>query len=113
MLSTALNPTPSVWISLIPFGQTILIIFVWQSTWNVVYAVQIQRRECQKLLMNGQHLLYFLAEAIPVLIYIKFSPQANNRGNYEDGFYNSIIDDKNGHIPVPLIMLTCTALRYA
>jgi hypothetical protein len=31
---------------------------------------------------------------------------------YADGFYNSIIDDKDGHIPSPLIMFTCTALRH-
>ena len=32
---------------------------------------------------------------------------------YADGFYNSVINDKDGHIPLPLIMFTCTALRYA
>jgi len=37
----------------------------------------------------------------------------NNCGKYADGFYNSMIDDKNGHIPLPLIMFTCTALRHA
>jgi hypothetical protein len=38
---------------------------------------------------------------------------ANNRGKYADGFYNYMIDDKDGHIPWPLIMFTCPALRYA
>jgi len=32
---------------------------------------------------------------------------------YADGFYNSMIDDKDGHIPSPLIMFTCTALCHA
>jgi len=32
---------------------------------------------------------------------------------YADGFYNSMIDDKDGHIPSPLIMFTCTLLRHA
>jgi len=34
----------------------------------------------------------------------------NNCGKYADGFYNSMIHEKDGHIPSPLIMLTCTAL---
>jgi hypothetical protein len=38
---------------------------------------------------------------------------ANNRGKYADGFYNSMIDNKDCHIPSPLIMFTCTALRDA
>jgi len=46
-------------------------------------------------------------------MYIKFYHQANNRSKYADGFYNSMIDDKDGHIPSPLIMFTCTALRHA
>jgi len=37
----------------------------------------------------------------------------NHRSKYADGFYNSMIDDKDGHIPSPLIMCTCTALRRA
>jgi hypothetical protein len=32
---------------------------------------------------------------------------------YDDGMYNSIIDDNDSHLPLPLIMLTCTALRHA
>jgi len=52
-------------------------------------------------------------EAIPRFIYFKFYHQANNRGKYADGFYNSMIDNKDGHIPSPLIMLTCTVLRHA
>jgi hypothetical protein len=75
--------------------------------------VQIELRECQKLLTNGQCRLYFLAEAIPGFIYIKLYHQANHRGQYADGFYNSVIDDNDGHIPSPLIMFTCTALRHA
>jgi len=81
--------------------------------WKVVYAVQIQCRDCRKLLTNGQRPLYFLAEAIQWFIYIKFHRQANNRGKYADGFPHSMIDDKDSHIPSPLIMFTCTTLRHA
>jgi len=79
---------------------------------KVVYAVQIQCRECRKLLTNGQHPLYFLAEAIPGFIYIKFYQWAINGGKYADGFYHSMSDDKNAHIPSPLIMFTYIALRH-
>jgi hypothetical protein len=37
----------------------------------------------------------------------------NIRGKYADAFYNSMINDKDSHIPLPLIMFTCTALRDA
>jgi hypothetical protein len=37
----------------------------------------------------------------------------NNHGKYADGFYNSLIDNKDGHILSPLIMFTCTALLQA
>jgi len=79
----------------------------------VVYAVQIQCRESRKLLTNGQCPLYFLAQAIPGFNYIKFYHRGNNRGKYADGFYNSMIDDKDRHIPSPLIMFTCSALCHA
>jgi hypothetical protein len=46
-------------------------------------------------------------------MYIKFYHRANNRGKCADGFYNFMINDKDGHIPLPLIMFTCTALRHA
>jgi len=81
--------------------------------WKVVYAAHIQRRESQKLLTNGQHPLDFLAEAIPLVIYIQLYYQANNHSTYADGFYSSIIDNKDSHIPSPLIMFTCTMLRQA
>jgi len=81
--------------------------------WKGVYTVQIQCRECRKLRTNGQHPLYLLVEAIPGYIYIKFYHRANIRGMYADGLYNSMIDDKDGHRPSPLIMFTCTALRHA
>jgi hypothetical protein len=112
MISTALNPTQSVWNSLIPFWQTISSVFLWQSMWNMVYAVQIQRRECRKMLTNGQRPLNLLLEAITGVIYIKFYHRAKNRGKYTDGFSNSMIDDKDGHILSPLIMVTWTALRH-
>jgi len=113
MISTALNLPPSIWNSLIPFWQTISIFFLKQSVWKVVYAVQIQCRESPKLLTNGQHTLYFLAEAIPGFIYIKFHHRANIRSKYADGLYNSMIDDKDSYIASPLIMFTCTTLRHA
>jgi hypothetical protein len=37
----------------------------------------------------------------------------NIRGKYADGLYNSMIDDKDGYIPFPLIMVTCTTLHHA
>jgi hypothetical protein len=63
--------------------------------------------------MNGQRPLYFLAETIPGCIYIKFYHCATNCCKNADGLYNSIIDDMDGHIPLPLIMSTCTALHHA
>jgi len=113
MISTTLNPPRSVWNSLIPFWQIISIFFLLQSMWKAVYAAQIQCRESRKLLTNCQHPLYLLVEAIPQFIYIKLYHQANNRSKYADGFYNSMINDKDGHIPSPLIMFTCTALGHA
>jgi len=32
---------------------------------------------------------------------------------YANGFYNSMLNDKDDHIPSPLIMFTCTVLRHA
>jgi hypothetical protein len=54
-----------------------------------------------------------VAEAILGLAYIKFYHQANNRSEHTDRFYNSMFDDKDGHMPSPLIMFTRTALRHA
>jgi hypothetical protein len=51
-------------------------------------------------------------EAILGYIYIKFYHWAYNHSKYADGFYNSMIDDKDGHMPSPLIMFTCTALLH-
>ena len=73
--------------------------------------VQIQRRECRKLLTNGQHPLYFLAGAIPGFIHFKLYHRATNGGQYAVAFYDSMIDDKDSHIPSPQIMFTCTASR--
>jgi len=113
MISTSFNPPQRVWNSLIPFWQTISIFFLSQSVWKVVHAVQTQRRESRKLLTNGQSSLYFLAEAIPRFIYIIFYQRANIRSKYGDRLYNSMIDDKHGYIPSPLILFTWTALRHA
>ena len=113
MISTALIPLQSIWNSMIPCWQTISIFSLYQSMWKVVYEVQIQHRESRKILTNGPHPLYFLAEPIAEFIYIEFYHRANNRGKYADGLYQSMIHDKDGHIPSPLIMFTCTALRHA
>jgi hypothetical protein len=74
--------------------------------------VQIQHRESRTLIANVSRPLYFLTEVILQCIYIKFYYWANNHGNYTDGFYNSMIQDKDGHIPSPLNMFTCTALHH-
>jgi hypothetical protein len=50
---------------------------------------------------------------MPQVIYIKFYHRANYGGKYSDGFHNSMIMDKDGQIPSPLIMFTCTTLRHA
>jgi hypothetical protein len=52
-------------------------------------------------------------EAIAWFTYIKLYHWANNRGKYADGLYNPRIDDKDGHIPSPLILFPCTALHLA
>jgi hypothetical protein len=52
-------------------------------------------------------------QAIQRWIYIQFYHRANNSGKSADGFYNSMINDNDGHIPSPLIMFTCTAVRHA
>jgi hypothetical protein len=113
MISTGWNLPQRVWNSLIPFWQIISIFFLSQRVWKMVYVVQNQRRESRKLLTDGYCPLYFLAEAILRCIYIKFYHWVNNCGKYADGFYNSMIDDKDGHIPSPLIMFTCTTSRHA
>ena len=79
----------------------------------MVYAAQIRRRDSGKLLISGQHPVYFLAEAIPWFIYIIFHRLANMGSKYVDGFHNSMINNKDIHIPSPLIMVTCTALHHA
>jgi len=45
-------------------------------------------------------------------IYTKFYHWANNRGKYAYGFYNSMIDNKDGHIPSPLIIFKSSVLRH-
>jgi hypothetical protein len=66
------------------------------------------------MLLTIRHLpLYILVEAILGYIYIKFYHRANNCGKYATGFYNSMIDNKDGHIASPLIMFNCTVLRHA
>ena len=57
--------------------------------------------------------LWFLAEAIPNFIYIKFFHRSNSRGKYADGFYNFMVADEGGQIPTPLVLYTCTAFRHS
>jgi len=79
----------------------------------VVFTVRIQRRESRKLLTNGQRPLLFQGEVFLHIIYFKFCHRVNNRCKYTDGFYHSTINDKDSSKPSPLIMFTCTVLRYA
>jgi len=73
---------------------------------------QIQHRKSRKLKTKSQRPLYFLVEAMSRLIYFKFYHRANNHSKSADGFYNSMIDKKHGHLPSPLIMFSCTTLRH-
>jgi hypothetical protein len=52
-------------------------------------------------------------EGIPRFILTKLYHRANIRRKYAAGFYNSIMNDRDGHIPLPQIMFTCTMLRVA
>jgi hypothetical protein len=79
----------------------------------MVYAAQINQRECRKLLTNSQLQLYFLGEAIPGFIYIQFDQWVNNQSEYADGFSLSMLANRDGHITLPLIMYTCTAALHA
>ena len=62
---------------------------------------------------NMKRPLWFLTEAVPNFIYIKFFRRSNSRGKYADGFYNFMIADKEGQIPTPLIIYTCAAFRHS
>jgi hypothetical protein len=65
------------------------------------------------LLTNGQCQLHFLAEAIPHCVYMTSYQWVNNSGKYADGFHNSVIDNKDGHIPSKQTMFTCTAFCHS
>jgi len=110
VISSALNQAQSILKSFIPFRQIITTFVLWQSVWKVVYMVHLQQRECRTLLTNGQHPIYFFIEANPGCIYIKFYHWENNGSMHDKGFYNSLIDDKDGHIPSLPMMFSCTAL---
>jgi len=45
-------------------------------------------------------------EAVLIIIDIEYYPEVNNRSKCDDGLFNSMINDKGGHIPLPLIILT-------
>jgi len=59
------------------------------------------------LLTNSQHPDYFFVEAIMRVVNIEFFHWASNHSKFADGVFNSRIDDKDGHIPSPLIIVTC------
>jgi hypothetical protein len=63
--------------------------------------------------MNGQRPLYFLPDAIPGVATSNFILGGMTCSKYADGYYNSVIDDKDSYIPSPPIMFTYTALRHA
>ena len=50
---------------------------------------------------------------MPQFFNIKLYHWANNLGKFADGYYNSMINDKDSHIPSLQIMFTCTALHHA
>jgi len=58
-------------------------------------------------------LLMLLMEIIPRLIYIKIYHRPNNHGKCVEGIYYSMINNKDSHLPSPLIMFTCTVLLHA
>jgi hypothetical protein len=49
----------------------------------------------------------------PQCFYLKLYHRVNNCCNYEVRLYNSMIDDKDGHMLSPMFMFTCTMLRHA
>jgi hypothetical protein len=54
-----------------------------------------------------------MVEAFLGFFHNKFHHWANICGKYADRFYNSMNDNKDGHIPSPLIMFACTTLHHA
>jgi len=48
-----------------------------------------------------------------VVNYITFYHRANNCSKYSDGYYYSLIDKKDSHKPLPMMIFTCTALCHA
>jgi hypothetical protein len=78
-----------------------------------VFGPNPTHRESPQWLTNGLHTQIILAEAILQCLYFKFDYRVNNRGKYADGLYNSNIDNKDNHMPSPLIMFASTTLGYA
>jgi hypothetical protein len=64
-----------------------------------------------KYIPHGNVLPFHCEERTPNNI--KYYHPENNCGKYADGLYNYMINDEDGHIPSPLITVTCTALRHA
>ena len=78
----------------------------------MVYAVYIQRRESRELRTNSPGPLSFPVEAIPGFIYIMFDHCVHKRSTSADGLCNSMIEDTDSHILLPLIMSTCSMLPH-
>jgi len=95
----ALDLPQSVSNSLIPFWLKIDILCQKQRVWKVVYTAQIQCREIRELLLNGRRPLHFLVGAILRIFLIRYCHRANNSSMYAHRFFNSMINDKDGHIP--------------
>jgi hypothetical protein len=62
---------------------------------------------------NGQHPLYILAEVKWWYIYTTFHHQVNISSEFADRFCNSMIDDKDSHIPLPQIIFSFPMLSHA
>jgi len=63
--------------------------------------MQIESKAANEWLLSTS----FPAIANTWFIYIKFYHWVNNRGKYADGVNNSMMKDKDGHTPSPLIIL--------
>jgi len=80
---------------------------------DVVYTVHNVGRESRKPHTTSQRPLYIQVQAIRGYIYLKLTHQVNSWSQLAYGLYNCMIDDNDGHIPLPLVMFTCTTMRHA
>jgi len=111
--STALTLMQTIWNSLIAFQEVLSTLCLLLSVWMVVYVVQIQPKDCQQWVTNGQHPLDCVAEAIRGIISTKYYHLVNDHGRYTEGFYSSMTLVMDDHIPLRLITFTWTAMHHA